>query len=38
MSQPRQKDPSDPLYDPNDKWNEYKVRLLTHRTDIKIKF
>jgi len=27
MSQPRQKDPSDPLYDPNDKWNEYKVDL-----------
>ena len=27
MSQPRQKDPSDPLYDANDKWNEYKVEL-----------
>jgi hypothetical protein len=27
MSQPRQRDPSDPLYDPNDKYNEYKVEL-----------
>ena len=27
MSEPRQKDPSDPLYDPCDKWNEYKVDL-----------
>ena len=27
MSQPRQKDPSDPLYDPNDKYNEYKVNF-----------
>ncbi len=25
MSQPRQRQPEDPLYDPNDKWNEYKV-------------
>ena len=25
MSSPRQKDPSDPLYDPNDKYNDYKV-------------
>ena len=25
MSSPRQRDPQDPLYDPNDKWNEYKV-------------
>ena len=27
MSSPRQRDPSDPLYDPNDKYNEYKVDL-----------
>ena len=27
MSQPRQKDPSDPLYDANDKYNEYKVNF-----------
>ena len=25
QSEPRQRDPQDPLYDPNDKWNEYKV-------------
>ena len=27
MSEPRQRDPQDPLYDPNDKYNEYKVDL-----------
>ena len=27
MSQPRQRDPQDPLYDANDKWNAYKVDL-----------
>ena len=27
MSPPRQKDPSDPLYDANDKYNEYKVNF-----------
>ncbi len=27
MSEPRQRDPSDPLYDPNDKYNEYKIDL-----------
>ena len=25
MSSPRLRDPNDPLYDPTDKWNEYKV-------------
>ena len=34
MSQPRQRDPQDPLYDPNDKWNEYKV---DHSQDTKIR-
>ena len=27
MSEPRLRDPSDPLYDATDKWNEYKVDL-----------
>ena len=32
MSQPRQRDPNDPLYDPNDKWNEYKVDFHANET------
>ena len=27
MSSARLRDPSDPLYDPTDKWNQYKVDL-----------
>ena len=27
MSSPRQRDPEDPLYDPNDKYNAYKIDL-----------
>jgi len=30
MSQPRQRDVNDPLYDPNDKYNAYKVDLHTN--------
>ena len=30
MSEPRQRDPQDPLYDPNDKYNAYKVDLHTN--------
>ncbi len=32
MSQPRQRDVNDPLYDPNDKYNAYKVDLHTNET------
>ena len=32
MSSPRQRDPKDPLYDPNDKYNAYKVDLHTNET------
>ena len=32
QSEPRQRDPQDPLYDPNDKWNEYKVDFHANET------
>ncbi len=32
QSEPRQRQPEDPLYDPNDKWNAYKVDFHANET------
>ena len=32
QSEPRQRDPNDPLYDPTDKWNAYKVDFHANET------